>query len=284
MPRFVATLVLLALVFGTLSVEAQQAPVAPAVPEGFTLSAVEQAYLDQVLQQWETQSDKIQTFSCDFTRLVYDPVFGPANQHKNEEDGTLSYQKPDKGSFEIKEIRQWDAKEQKYLPNSQAIGEHWVCNGQAIYEYKNEQRQLVVRPIPPEMQGKSIVDGPLPFLFGAEAEKLKRRYWMKIDPRTPAGQIRLVAVPKFQADAVNYRQVELLLDQKQMLPTAMQVYMPDSSRTVYTFALGGAQVNSRMTALWNQLFSSPRTPFGWKRVVEQPQAAQTAQPNSPERR
>ena len=284
MPRFVATLVLLALVFGTPSANAQPARIAPTVPPGFKLSTVEQAYLDQVLQQWETQSDQIQTFSCDFTRLVYDPVFGPADRHKNEEDGTLSYQKPDKGSFEIKKVRQWDAKEQKYVPNSQAIGEHWVCDGEAIYEYKNEQRQLVVRPIPPEMRGKSIVDGPLPFLFGAEAAKLKRRYWMRIDPRTQAGQIRLVAVPKFQADAANYRQVELLLDQKQMLPTAMQVHMPDSSRTVYTFALGGAQVNSRMTALWNQLFSSPRTPFGWKRIVEQPQAAQTAQPKGPDRR
>ena len=69
-----------------------------------------------------------------------------------------------------------------------------------------------------------------------------------------------------------------------MLPTAMQVYMPDNSRTVYTFALDGSQVNGRMVALWNQLFSSPRTPFGWKRIVEPPQAAQTAQPNGPERR
>ena len=243
--------------------------------EPFQLTPVEQQYLDQVLNRWESESGKIQTFSCDFTRLVYDPVFGPgAELHRNEEDGTLSYQQPDKGSFEIKKVRTWDAAQQRHIENPNAIGEKWVCDGEAVYEYKNEQKQLVVRPIPPELQGKSIIDGPLPFLFGAEAAKLKARYWMRIDPRSAENQIRLVAAPKRQQDAANYRLVELMLDRERMLPVAMQVHLPDQSRAVYTFNLAGAEINSRMTQFWSQLFRSPHTPIGWKRVVEQPSTAQ----------
>ena len=67
-----------------------------------------------------------------------------------------------------------------------AIGEHWVCDGENVYEYRHDQKQLVVRPIPPAMQGQAIVDGPLPFLFGAEADKLKARYWMRAEqPQNP---------------------------------------------------------------------------------------------------
>ena len=250
----------------------------------FQLSPVEQQYLDQVLQLWEVESGKINTFSCNFTRLVYDPVFGPgADLHKNEEDGTLSYHKPDKGSFEIKKVRAWDAKEQRHVEQPDAIGEHWVCDGKAYYEYKTEQKMLVVRQIPAEMQGQNIVDGPLPFLFGAEADKLKARYWMRIDPRSPENQIRLVAMPKRQSDAANYRMVEVLLDRTRMLPVAMQVHPPGQGRVVYTFDVGQAEVNNRVTQIWNQLFQSPRTPFGWKRVVEPLPTAQAQQPGAERR-
>ncbi len=251
------------------------------VPEGFKLNTIEQTFLNQVLDQWEQQSGQIQTFHCDFTRLVYDPVFGPGkDQYKNDESGELSYQQPDKGSFQINEVKAWDAKSKQYLVNPNIIGERWVCDGKSVFEYKTEQKLLVERPIPPEMQGKSIVDGPLPFLFGAEAEKLKKRYWMRIDHRSAKNQIRIVAAPKRQTDAANYRYVELMLDKDRMLPIAMQVHNPDQSRTVYTFDLAGAQINSRMTQLWNQLFQSPRTPFGWTRQVESPPAQQMAQPST----
>ena len=60
-----------------------------------------------------------------------------------------------------------------WVKQTDAIGEHWVCDGKSVFEYRHDQKQLVERPIPPQLQGKAIVDGPLPFLFGAEAAKLK---------------------------------------------------------------------------------------------------------------
>ena len=55
-----------------------------------------------------------------------------------------------------------------------------MCDGKSVFEYRHQDKHLVERPIPKELQGQSIVDGPLPFLFGAEAAKLKARYWLRI--------------------------------------------------------------------------------------------------------
>ncbi len=264
--------------------------VPPQAPSGFKLNSVEQQYLDQVLDQWEAQSSQISTFSCDFTRLVYDPVFGPGVDEKtgqpiakNQEFGTVSYQNPDKGSFQIKQVLAWDASQQKHVENSNIVGERWVCDGKSVYEYKTEQKKLVERPIPPEMQGQNITDGPLPFLFGAKADALKKRYWLRVDPRAPEGSIWLAAMPKRRSDAQNYRSVELMLDSTKMLPTAMRIAAPDGSKTTYTFDLPKASINSRMTAMWNSLFAAPRTPWGWERIVEAPPVAQAQQPAPPRR-
>ena len=169
----------------------------------------------------KSRAAKFSTFRCPFERWEYNAAFGPGgNIPLNKDKGDLSYQKPDKGSFEITEINTWQAKplppgqappaqaQGDWIKQENAIGEHWVCDGTSIYEYRTEQKQLVERPIPKEMQGKSIVDGPLPFLFGADAAKLKQRYWMRIEQQPNNSEIWLQSHAEvFQADAANYRGV-----------------------------------------------------------------------------
>ena len=258
----------------------------------FSSTQLEQAYLDQVLGKWELESGKIQTFSCPFERWEYNAAFGPgAGIPLNKDKGDLTYQKPDKGSFEITEINTWQAKptppgqappaqaQGNWVKQENAIGEHWVCDGTSIYEYRTEQKQLVERPIPKEMQGKAIVDGPLPFLFGAEAAKLKQRYWMRIEQQQANNtEIWLVSQPKYQADAANYREVSVILDRQQFLPKAMQVVLPNGSKHVYIFDLANVSVNTPLDRL-KSLFERPMTPPVWKRVVEDVPAA--GQPGAP---
>ena len=110
-----------------------------------------------------------------------------------------------------------------------------MCDGKSVFEYRHDQKQLVERPIPPQLQGQAIVDGPLPFLFGAEAKKLKDRYWMRIERQPNPDQIWLMALPKFQAQAADFRAVRVILDRQQLLPVAMQVQLPDGSRHEYMF-------------------------------------------------
>lgn len=277
------------------------APVQPApaqAPPGFQLNRLEQAELDIVLTAWQQRSAQINTFRCEFERLDYNFAFGPApNIPLFVNQGELSFERPDKGSFQITEMKKWQLAAVppgqpqpaqlvgNWIVDPDAVGEHWVCDGKNIYEYRHIDKQLVVRPIPPDMQGQSIVDGPLPFLFGAQPAKLKARYWLRINnnpPQPDPNEIWIEALPRGQADAANYSKVEVLLDRQQSLPKAMQVHMPDKSRNVYKFKLEEASINSR----WEQikaLLTPPVLRPGWKRVVEPMPQQQAARPAPPPR-
>jgi TIGR03009 family protein len=271
-------------------------PGMPAMPPAppFVLGKLQ---LDEVYQQlkfWQAASDKVKTFKSDFTRLEYDKVWNAGTDRPMIiSTGVLSYSKPDRGSFEIQKINRWIKTDPSnvapdapggYVEQKEEIGEHWVCDGKAIYEYDQRNKQLRETVIPEDLRGVKIVDGPLPFLFGAEADKLMERYWIRVTRSDPA-QIMLEAYPRRQSDAVNYERVEVILDRKTMQPTAIQVYKPGGQqRDVYTFA--EPTVNGTMDAVFGSLFKAPLTPIGWKRVrVEEtalppagPQSASAAEP------
>lgn len=269
----------------------QQQQQQPPAGAPFQLNPIDQAFLDQLLDNWELESGKIKTFRCEFERLDYDPVFAPAPGVPFSRDhGELSYAKPDKGSFKITEVRRWKAnpvppgrqtpqqQQGQWVVDANVIGEHWVCDGENVHEYRQQQKLHIVRPIPPDMQGKAIVDGPLPFLFGAEAEKLKDRYFLKVEQQPDPNQIWLRAYPKFQADKANYDWVRLSLDRKSLLPIAMEVHLPNRSRHTYIFDQDTITVNGHFDMIKN-MFKAPGTPFGWKRVVQNG----VAQANPPQR-
>jgi TIGR03009 family protein len=269
------------------------APVAvPQVPNGFQLNQLQQTALDTVLTSWQLKNKQIKTFQCSFQRWEYDPVFGPNNNiplYKNQ--GQLTYNQPDKGSFEITETNKWQAGNPppggppnaptpgNWNKQTDAIGDHWVCDGKSVYQYRPDLKQLVEHPIPPQMQGQQIADGPLPFLFGADADKLKQRYWMKLDQQQNQDptQIWIIALPKFQAQAADFTEVDVILDAKELLPLYMQVWMPNRSHHTYIFDIKRASVNNPI-ARFQALFSRPSVPFGWKLVVENIPLQQAAAP------
>jgi TIGR03009 family protein len=267
----------------------QQQPPPVQVPAGFALNAIEQARLDQLLDAWQAESGKIVTFKCSFGRWEYNVAFGPGQQIPlNKDKGEISYHRPDKGSFQITEINVFQAQpiapgqqppaqpQGTWVKQENAIGEHWVCDGKSIFEYRHDQKQLVERPIPRQLQGQAIADGPLPFLFGAEAAKLKQRYWIRIEQEN-ASEFWLIAKPRHQAQAADFTEVEVMLDRERLLPRAMQVHLPNGSRHLYMFDLANATVNSPLARL-QALFERPRTPLGWKRVVEDMPLEQAAAP------
>lgn len=268
---------------------APQQPVAVPVPPGFQLNALEQPLLDSVLDKWQLENGKIITFKCSFERWEYDVAFGPNNNQDplNKNTGELSYHRPDKGSFEIKEIKTFKElpvppgapRKGDWVVQPDAIGDHWVCDGKSVYEYRQSQKQLVEHPIPAQLQGQSIVDGPLPFLFGADPAKLKQRYWMRIDQQQNQDpeQIWLIAKPKFQEQAADFTEVDVILDRRLLLPRYMQVWMPNKSHHMYIFDIANASKNNLIDRIPG-LFERPRIPFGWKRVVENLPLQQAAAP------
>src|SRR4051794_7808752 len=274
-----------------------QPPAAPQPPRDFQLNQLQETALDTVLTAWQQNNAAMKTFSCSFDRFEYDNVFGPPKTKDGREVplyknvGELSYSRPDKGSFQITETKKWQEepaqpgqppnaeKKGDWLKQTDAVGDHWVCDGKSVYQYRPDLKQLVEHPIPPQLQGQAIVDGPLPFLVGADANKLKQRYWMKLDQEQSQdpNEIWIIALPKYQAQAADFTEVDIVLDRQQLLPKYMRVWMPNRSHHVYIFHLNAAKKNNPL-AMLQSLFQRPSLPFGWKRVVEDLPMQQAAQP------
>lgn len=230
---------------------------APRAP--FVLTPEQQAELEQVLRAWEARAAKVKTFQADFTLRVYDGVFAEGEEEPppREYEGQLKYVAPDKGWFKV---------------NSKPM-EHWVCDGKAIYQFEYRKKQLIVRPLPEHMRGKAISEGPLPFVFGMEAEKLLARYYMRIvTPRDIEGEIWLEAYPRYREDAANFRKVDIILDAQDLLPYAIQLHEPNG-RSRKSYAFHEPLVNDSWQ-VFKKFFEAPRTPLGWERVVEEVGAAE----------
>lgn len=260
-------------------------PAAPVLPA--PLSPQEQAALDQLLAAWEARSEAVRTWSCTFHKWEYNAwsPAGPSGDRLafSESTGELKYAAPDKGLFRVKESKQWSPEASRYEVLGSDTGEHWVCNGESIYEFRHTERTLVETRLPPEMRGKAISDGPLPFVFGAKADTLKNRYWMRII--TPPGvheQVWLEAVPRFQADAANFSKVEIILQARDLMPFAIQIFKPGGKdRDVYQFDPKNNMINMAFNMLQN--FAKPITPFGYKYVLEDARAQAAPPPSAPGR-
>jgi TIGR03009 family protein len=255
----------------------------PAVPPPFVLNAHEQQRVDQILNFWESRSAKVKTYQCRFTRWEYDFVFGPKdpNHAKTRSYGVIKYAAPDKGMFLVETIGHFAPPERPggqptYPEKRVEHAEHWVCDGVSIFEFNAEKKQLIESRLPPELQGKAITDGPLPFLFGAKASQLKERYWIR-EMQPPPGSVNeywLEAMPKTRRDTTNFQRVEVILDQKMFLPTGLQLFPPtydpvhNPSRTSYQFE--DRKVNNLVDQVQGFMnsFVRPRVPDGWTKHVE----------------
>ncbi|MBN2023966.1 MAG: TIGR03009 domain-containing protein [Pirellulales bacterium] len=247
----------------------QPAPQAFAQPP-FVLNAQQQAYVDRWLAAWEARSNGIKTFETPFTRYEYDPVFGPPDAPRYKDTGTLKYKNPDQGYFRVDGPRE----------------ELWICDGESIFQFDYTAKKRTEYPLDPAMQGQAIKDGPLPFLFGAKAEELKKRYWIRAvappeDKRET--EVWLQAYPRHPRDAANFCRAEMILDAKTVLPKAVQLHDPNrKNRTVYTFEKMVLNHANPLQFLTGDPFkANSHTPFGWEKIVERPATAQTAAPPTP---
>lgn len=250
---------------------------ANAVPQrraapGFPLNSEDEAVAQLVLKKWEEKNEGIKTFSCSFVlqefnnRLQLNAQQPPAPTKRT---GRLSYAAPDRGMYQV------DSEPGK---NN---GEHWVCDGKAIYEVRETpEKQIVERPLPDNMKGQAIADAPLPFVFGSTAEKMQRRFWIRVS--TPdrnhtqidlqPGQVLLEALPKTQGDAANFQLVQVIFLEKEMAIFAINEFLPNHApnnehRLMYIF--DKPSINSPLERLKN-LFIKPENKLGYKLIVEKP--------------
>lgn len=263
--------------------QAQQRP--QGAPDWFPLHPALQKHTDDVLAFWEHHSGKIERYRSDFQRWEYDRANFHVKEAQTYATGKIMYAQPDKGLFEVTALQQGQRKEDGtigYEEQKATEFEKWICDGTTVFEFDHRNKQLIERGLPPEMQGKQIVEGPLPFLFGAKKAQIEARYWVRVNPNPPKqGVFWLEAVPKQREDAANFRQIDIVIpDNKEFLPEAIILYHRGGTQTTFQFANRETNWNdlAEKLVIWNRAFFNPATPSGWKRVKEPAAQQQAAQP------
>lgn len=193
------------------------------------LPAAQQAKLDQVLVAWQAQSQGTKTLECKFERWHFDLLAAPAGIHAHKAEGEIKYASPDKGLFRVDSVMFYkgmkDGKPQ-YGPTANKFGEYWVCNGKELIEYDRGAEQCNIQMLPPNMQGTQIFNSPLPFVFNLDANRIKQRYWLKLEAPPAPDVIMLIAYPKTQEDRAQYKVVQIALN-SDFEPIMLRMYAPN---------------------------------------------------------
>ena len=254
---------------------------APLAPAWAPLSETHQKYVDQILQYWEFKSNQVERYRCTFKRWEYDPVFGPKDTFKTYGEGSIKYSAPDKGLFKVERLLHYRPPREPtgkpdYVERKDVQGECWICDGNSIFEFDHKKKHLQQYELPPEMRGKAIGRGPLPFLFNAKADEIKSRFWIRvITPKDTKGEYWLEAFPKTRDDAANFKMVHVIIDEKEYLPKAMVMfdrnYVAGRRPSRTTFQFDEREVNFSILAsklnLFHREFFEPAVPGGWTKVV-----------------
>ena len=186
---------------------------------------------------------------CRFTRLEYDPIFGPRDTPRHVDRGELRYVAPDQLLLQIFGER----------------AERWAWDGRFLYVSDERRREVIKHTLPAELQGKPIapLGGPfwLAALLGSSVDRFKEQVYARITtPPDAKSQVRLEAFPKTASAALWFRRVDVILSQPDMLPEAVQIHSTNgSSRTVYTVRSLVAADPKRVT----KEIAAARIPYGW---------------------
>ena len=197
--------------------------------------------LNQVLKDWHQKSVQIKRLEGEHVRIIYDFVFGVATRAK----GRFYYEAPDKGRIDlVPDPKGKGLKFDKINPNTNKKvtltaqpdqPERWICDGKQVLVIDEVQKVAQQFPLPANVRGNNIMDGPLPFLFGMPPEKAKQRYTMKL-LQMNAKEIDIIVYPRWKQDSANYKWARIRIERATMLPMAVQMLDPAGSReTVYTF-------------------------------------------------
>ncbi len=235
----------------------QQVPLPPGRSR-FRLTRQQKEALWATLSAWQASGAKINTFRCQMTVWDFDRVFGK----KKAVEGELKYKKPDKAMYRIRDA------------SGKSWSEHRMCDGKSFFDYDYTKRRLIEVTLPPELQGNAIADGPLPFVFGADANRLLQRYDMRLV--TPAAnaktQVWIEAYPWTRQDATNFQRATIILTRADLLPSAVELYFPNGNRKVYQFKKPVVNERKLLPILWPDDFAG-RVPRGWTKIVNPGDAA-----------
>jgi TIGR03009 family protein len=259
-------------------------------PEGFPLEPAHDKYVNELLEYWQQNSQRVEKYKCGFKRFEYDPVIvgwrDPSSKRLAAHTikwGEIRFAAPDRARYETTKIVKF--KKPPEQPGGDAdyeesdeegTQERWVCDGKSIFDFDFENKRLYETELPKEMQG-NIAESPLPFIFGANKDQITQRYWVRsVTPDGVQDEYWLEMYPKRIQDARAYSKLEVIIARDDFLPKAMHLYSPQydpakGNEASQYFMFENREVNSQLAKFQDFFgaFVRPRVPFGWKRVNTQ---------------
>lgn len=198
--------------------------------------------LETLLQEWERVSAKFEKLSGSHTRIEFNNVFA----QETYAQGQFYYESPDKGRIDIEPfpLKEGQPAQRANPKNGQkfaikaASAAKWICTGEEVLQINEVDKTVEAFPLPPDLRGKNIIHGPLPFLFGMKADEAKRRFELSFtDPEKNTNEIvRITAIPRQMMDHENFREAHIILDRRQFVPKAVKLIDPSGNvETVYMF-------------------------------------------------
>ena len=248
-------------------------PFPPLTPE-------EEASLNNVLVRWEKQSTDISRFESKFRCSVFGGALLENKDPKIPDYvtyGWLRYAAPDNALYEVL----GEIVDGKEVPKD-SVATKLLTNGKSIYSYNYQSKVREEYKIPPEDQGNGIAgNSPLPFVFGAKAGDLKKRYYLRLLPPKPdmKDYILLEVSPRKQEDAAEFLKVIVILTEKKLELKNLIIYdVNGKSRKAYFFP-NTSVIDSGLIKLFVSHFEPNIPGRDWKTTVidaGQPEPTQSA--------
>ena len=239
----------------------------------FFLSPAEQQQLDDFLTRWEKYSANIKRYDVNFNMFIYDPTI-PGAQPNEPYKKTFGYFKyianPMRFLFAIEGEWQNDKQIKRDGDKNLYIhAEKTMINEKSVYRYDYNSKTVIQINVPPEMIGKGIADSPLPLIFGAKADELKRRFSMKIEPIPGRDDlIWLHARPLLIEDQQEFKALEILIEAKTLQARGLRQW-EINGKTYKVFELKSIKYNDRLASIMediNTIFK-PTVERGWKHEI-----------------
>ena len=234
----------------------------------FFLNPDEQKALDEFLVRWEKYSATINRYDVNFTLHIYDPTTPGAkpNEAQKVAYGYFKYSAaPRRFVYAVegewigdKQIK-WDKDK-----NAHIYVEKVIMDEKSVHKYDYNAETVRQINVPPELIGKGIADSPLPLVFGAKADDLKRRFSMKLE-NVSDEMVRLYARPLLIEDQQEFRELEILLYKNNLTARALRQW-ESNGKTYKVFTLQTPQINPRTIVIDDiKKWFTADVPRGWKR-------------------
>ena len=249
----------------------------------YYLNAAEQRELDEFLVRWERYSTNIKRYEVDFYLFDYDPTI-PGAQPNVPHKISFGYFKYNSSPMRYLSVIEGEWRDNKRVArdgdkNPHIHAEKILIEEGTVFKYDYNAKTVYRINVPPEMIGKGIADSPLPLIFGAKADELKRRFSMRLEQQQ-SGTIVLYARPLLIEDQQEFKEIEVMLEQNLRARGLKQYDINGKGYKVYDLRETKINPLGNILDFLEQWFKSD-VPRGWKEVPLDMAAVQPVQPPVP---